>query len=208
MSQPELAEASAHSDVIHTRRGERVTLRFVASADADGLQAYVRSLSPRSRYNRFLGAMSELPKAVLDDFVDPGRDDRFTLIATMDVGGAEVIVGEARYALHAENRSLEFGLSVHDRWQGHGIGPALLKNLQCRAAALGAVSLFGDTLRTNEVMIAVAKAAGFVLHQHPQDWTLVRFEKQVALGAAATGCGSLRLVTSVAPGAEASLRGA
>ncbi|WP_316184432.1 MULTISPECIES: GNAT family N-acetyltransferase [unclassified Bradyrhizobium] len=207
MFQPKLAEATGHPDVIHTRRGERVALRFVAPADADDLQAYVRSLSSRSRNNRFLGAMSELPKAVLDDFVDPGRDDRFTLIATMDGVGGEVIVGEARYALHAETRGLEFGLSVHDRWQGHGIGPALLKNLESRAAALGAVSLFGDTLRTNEVMIAVAKAAGFVLHQHPQDWTLVRFEKPVALDPAA-GCTSLRLVASPTRGVEASLRGA
>ena len=183
------------SDVIHTRRGERVTLRLVAPSDADDLQAYVRSLSFRSRHNRFLGAISELPKTLLDDFVAAGKD-RFTVLATMEADGEEAIVGEARCAFHVDSRRLEFGLSVHDRWQGHGIGPALIENLERRAAALGAVSLFGDTLRTNEVMIAVAKASGFVLHQHPQDWTLVRFEKLVTPGTAARGCATLRLAAA------------
>ncbi|MEN3288214.1 MAG: hypothetical protein V7634_2514, partial [Bradyrhizobium sp.] len=162
-----------------TRRGEAVTLRFATPADADELQAYVRSLSSGSRYRRFLGAMSELPKALLDEFVHVGRDDRFTLIATMNVGGFEIVVGEARYAYDPENASVEFGLSVQDRWQGHGIGPALLKNLECRAAALGAHSMFGDTLRSNDVMIAVAKKSGYLFRQHPDDWRLVRFEKAV-----------------------------
>jgi GNAT superfamily N-acetyltransferase len=169
-----------HSEVIHTRRGEAVSLRFAETADADALQAYVRGLSRGARYKRFLGAMSELPKSLLDDFTHPGRNDRYSMIAIMAVGGLEVIVGEARYAFDAGNGSVEFGLSVQDRWQGHGIGPALLTNLACRAAALGAHSLFGDTLRANDVMIAVAKASGFVLRQHPDDWRLVRFEKRVA----------------------------
>jgi len=191
-----LVERVASSGLIHTRRGEAVRLHFVVPSDADDLQAYVRSLSSRSRHNRFLGALSELPKALLDDFVAVGKEDRFTLLATMDIDGTEVIVGEARYAFHAESASVEFGLSVHDRWQGHGIGPALMKNLEGRAAALGATSLFGDTLRSNDVMIAVAKASGFALRQHPHDWTLVRFEKEVAREPLATTGASLRLVAS------------
>ena len=54
------------------------------------------------------------------------------------VDGFETIVGEARYAFNTDTSSFEFGLSIDDRWQGHGIGKALLKNLECRAAAFGA----------------------------------------------------------------------
>jgi RimJ/RimL family protein N-acetyltransferase len=139
--------------------------------------------------------MSELPGNLLDDFIRVGKDDRYSLIATMEIDGLEVIVGEARYAFHPGNGSVEFGLSVQDRWQGHGIGPALLNNLQCRAAALGAHTLFGDTLRSNDVMIAVAKKSGYLLRQHPDDWKLVRFEKQVAKISAGFPCASLRLAT-------------
>jgi len=200
-----LTDLDRSSDVVHTRRGEAVMLRVVVPDDAEALQAYVRGLGSRSRYNRFLGALSELPKAVLDDFTHAGRDDRYSLIATMHDDDAEPIVGEARYAFHPEDDSIEFGVSVQDRWQGHGIGPALLQNLECRAAALGAHIIFGDTLRSNDVMITLAKKSGYLLRQHPDDWRLVRFEKQL-VKVASLPCANLRLVAAAKPLGEMQAR--
>src|SRR5450755_1432851 len=162
-----------HSDVLRSRSGTPLTVRFVEPRDADALQGYFRSLSVGSRYNRFLGAMSEL------HFVHVGEAGRFSVIALMTIDGVETIVGEARYAFDTETSGFEFGLSIDDRWQGHGIGSALLKNLQCRAAAFGAERLFGDTLRSNEVMISLARKSGFAFTNSPGDWKLVRFEKHI-----------------------------
>ncbi|MGC2777234.1 MAG: GNAT family N-acetyltransferase [Bradyrhizobium sp.] len=184
MPTPIRADLAQTADVIRTRRGDAVTLRFVTPADAEALQAYVRGLSPRSRHRRFLGALNELPPSVLEDFVALGRNDRFSLFATMHHDGVETIVAEARYALARETGRVEFGLSVQDRWQGHGIGPALIAHLEGRALALGGVALFGDALRTNDVMIALARKAGFTLQPHANDWTLVRFEKVLITPAA------------------------
>ena len=103
--------------------------------------------------------MSELPQTELDHFIHVGEGDRFSVIATMMIEGFETIVGEARYAFDTATDSFEFGLSIDDRWQGQGVGSALLKNLECRAAAFGAKRLFGDTLRSNDVMM--------VLHASP-----------------------------------------
>ena len=89
--------------------------------------------------------------------------------------------------------SFEFGLSVDDRWQGHGIGAALLRNLECRAAAFGAKQLFGDTLRSNEAMMALARKSGFAFSDSPGDWRLVRFEKQIDVGPQDIPCASWRL---------------
>ncbi|WP_315775539.1 MULTISPECIES: GNAT family N-acetyltransferase [unclassified Bradyrhizobium] len=189
-----VADFAAASNAIHTRRGEEVRLRFVTSADAEALQTYVRSLSPRSRHKRFLGALSELPPAVLDDFVALGRNDRYSLIGVMDHDGVESIVAEARYALDRDTGRVEFGLSVQDRWQGHGIGPALIANLERRAVALGGVTLSGDALRTNDVMIALARKSGFDLRQYPDDWTLVRFEKELRHRSTESPSGGLRVV--------------
>ena len=127
-----------YSDVLRARNGEAVTVRFVEPRDAEALQNYFRSLTTRSRYNRFLGAASELPPSLLEDFIHVGEADRFSVVATMLVDGRETIVGEARYAFDSDTASIEFGLSIDDRWQGHGIGKALLKNLECRAASFGA----------------------------------------------------------------------
>lgn len=174
-----LNDLKQYSDVLLTRTGKPLTVRFVEPGDAQALQDYFRSLSVRSRYNRFFGAMSELPAAQLDHFTHPGEDDRFSVVAMMKVDGVDTIVGEARYAFNTDIASFELGLSVDDRYQGQGIGPALLSNLECRAAAFGAGHIFGDTLRSNDSMISVARKAGYAFVPTPGDWKLVRFEKHI-----------------------------
>ena len=181
-----------HSDILRLRTGNSLTVRFVEPRDADALQNYFRALSVRSRYNRFLGALSELPPSVLEQFIHIGEADRFSVIATMLVDGHEIIVGEARYAF--DDGSIEFGLSIDDRWQGHGIGKALLKNLECRAASFGAERLFGDTLRSNDAMIGLARKSGYGFKPSPGDWKLVRFEKHIDVAPQEIPCASWRLV--------------
>src|SRR3954470_16794853 len=193
-----------YADVVRSRSGAPVTVRFVEPRDAEELQNYFRSLTTRSRYNRFLGAMSELPKTLLDHFVHVGEADQFSVVATMRADGFETIVGEARYAFDVATSSIEFGLSIDDRWQGHGIGKALLKNLECRAASFGAARLFGDTLRSNDSMIALAGKAGYAFTNTPGDWKLTRFQKQIDVEPQEIPCASWRLA-AVSPGAMSSL---
>ena len=191
-----LNELRQHSDILRLRSGKPLTVRFVEPDDAEALQAYFRGLTTRSRYNRFLGAMSELPKNVLDHFTHAGEDDQFSVIATMTIDGRETIVGEARYAFNTETGSLEFGLSIDDRWQGHGIGSLLLKNLECRGAAFGAGRLFGDTLRSNDAMIALARKSGYAFTHNPDDWKLVRFEKHIEIEPKDIPCASWRVAAA------------
>ncbi len=187
-----------HSDLLRSRSGQPVTVRFVEPEDGEALQAYFRALSVRSRYNRFLGAMSELSNTELSHFTHAGEDDRFSVIAVMTVDGVGTIIGEARYGFEPATSSFEFGLSIDDRWQGHGIGSALLANLRCRAAAFGAVRLFGDTLRSNDVMIGLARKSGFAFMPSPGDWKLVRFEKHVDAAPQDIPCASWRLAAQQA----------
>src|SRR5207247_10320909 len=160
MTTMRLDDLRQYSDVLRSRNGEVVTVRFVEPRDAEALQNYFRSLTTRSRYNRFLGAASELPPSELDRFIHVGEADRFSVVATMLVEGRETIVGEARYAFDNETASIEFGLSIDDRWQGHGIGKALLKNLECRGASVGARHVFCATLGSNGAMSPLARLAG------------------------------------------------
>jgi GNAT superfamily N-acetyltransferase len=193
-----LDDLRQHSDVLRLRNGKPVTVRFVEPRDAEALQNYFRSLTTHSRYNRFLGAMSELPANVLDQFVHVGEADRFSVIAVMTIDGAETIVGEARYAFDADADSFEFGLSIDDRWQGHGVGKALLSNLECRAASFGAIRLFGDTLRSNDAMIGLARKSGYAFKNSPGDWKLVRFEKHIHVEPQDIPCASWRLAAQQA----------
>jgi GNAT superfamily N-acetyltransferase len=201
-----LNDLRQHSDILRLRTGKSLTVRFVEPEDASALQSYFRSLTVRSRYNRFLGAMSELSRTELDHFIHVGEGDRFSVIAVIAIDGIETIVGEARYAFDADAASFEFGLSIEDRWQGQGVGSALLRNLECRAAAFGAKYLFGDTLRSNDVMIGLARKSGFAFRPNPGDWKLVRFEKHVGPAPQEIPCASWRLAaTASAEIAAASL---
>ena len=194
-----LDELRQHSDVLRLRSGRSLTLRFLEPGDGEALQAYFRSLTTRSRYNRFLGAISELPDNLLADFIHVGEGDRFSVIATMMIDCHEAIVGEARYAFDPGSDSFEFGLSIDDRWQGQGVGSALMRNLECRSAAFGATRLFGDTLRSNAAMIALARKSGFDFTNHPDDWRLVRFQKHSDLAPREVPCASWRLAAERIP---------
>ena len=189
-----LLDHPRHTDHLRLRDGKTLIVRLVASDDAETLQHYFRQLSTRSRYNRFLGAMSELPANELDHFIHAGENDRFSVIAVTVIDGRETIVGEARYGFDAATGDFELGISIDDRWQGQGIGSALLRNLECRAAALGAHLMFGDTLRSNESMIALARKSGYAFMHHPDDWRLARFEKPIDPIRQDIPCASWRLV--------------
>ena len=193
MTTMRLDDLRQYSDVLRSRNGDVVTVRFVEPRDAEALQNYFRSLTTRSRYNRFLGATRELPPSLLEDFIHVGEADRFSVVATMLVDGHETIVGEARYAFDSDTVSIEFGLSIDDRWQGQGVGSALLGNLQCRAAALSAKHLFGDTLRSNAAMIGLARKSAYAFIPSPGDWKLVRFEKHIDLAPQEIPCASWKL---------------
>ena len=193
-----LDELRQHSDILRLPSGKALTVRFLEPQDAGVLQGYFRSLTTASRFNRFLGAMRELPQTLLEHFIHVGEGERFSVIVTTTTDGIETVVGEARYAFDVAAGSFEFGVSIADQWQGQGVGSALLANLQCRAAAFGATRLFGDTLRSNRAMIALARKAGFAFTHNPDDWKLLRFEKQIALAPQKIPCASWRLAAEQA----------
>lgn len=166
-----------YTDIVRLKNGRPLTVRFIEQKDAETLLSYFRSLSRQSRYNRLMGAVSELPPSELDKTLHIGEGSRFAVIAELKIDGADTIIGEARYSYNTETRTTEFGLSIGDDWQAQGIGSALLSNIECRAAALGSLRLFGETFRNNEQMIGLARKAGYTFDAAPNDWRQARFEK-------------------------------
>jgi GNAT superfamily N-acetyltransferase len=173
-AQPCLARA------LHLPDGERVTLRPIGPRDASVLQSYVRGLSPESRYDRFFGALFELPPAELDRVTHLDRKYELALLAETHAHGAPVAIGEARYALAVDRLEGEFALSVADDWRGKGLGTLLMTDIECRARSLGAVHLFADVLRSNEPMKALARKNGFRMADVPRDGRLVCIVKDLA----------------------------
>ncbi|QCK88212.1 GNAT family N-acetyltransferase [Phreatobacter aquaticus] len=173
---PPMSPPARASGLLGALAGLTLAIRPLGPQDADRYQTHVRQLSPASRRNRFLGGMNELPAAEVRRLMNASRGLVFAFAAEMIIGCRRTMVGETVYAPVPATGSAEFALSVADPWQGLGIGTRLLTFLGARAAADGNHLLFGETLRDNESMLALARKTGLSLKRHPEDSRLVRLE--------------------------------
>ena len=157
---------------------DRIWIRTATAWDVESLGEHFGMLSHPSRYNRFMGAVSNCSQIAFDCVVQGREADRFTLIAELRQGSRESIVGEACYAFDSEARCGEFAISVADRWHNQGLGSALLCALQSRAISLGHLKLFGESLKSNDQMKGLARKTGFAFSR-ALDWCAVRFDKRL-----------------------------
>ena len=155
-----------------------IWIRTATPRDVESLTAHFSTLSQPSRYNRFMGAVSNFSRIALDCLIHGRKGDRFTLVAEMNGHAGESIIGEASYGFDREGKCGEFAISVADHWQGQGLGSALLRALQSRAISLGHFELFGEALKSNDQMKGLARKAGFAFSRS-LDWRAVRFDKRL-----------------------------
>lgn len=198
MMQLQPTQLRQYADVLRLPAGGSMTVRFVEPGDVEALRAYFAKLSTNTHYSRFLGATRELPASEYARMLRTGEGSHFAVVAESGTGAARTIVGEARYVFDPAARTVEFAISVADDFHGTGAGSALLSNLECRAAALGADTIFGDALGTNQSMRGLAKKRGYRFSRTPGDWTLVRFSKDIRIAQDIPCIGSSRAVPLLA----------
>jgi RimJ/RimL family protein N-acetyltransferase len=163
------------------RDGTPVTFRMMQPEDADIEQAFVTSLSERSRSQRFFSGLRQLTPRMLALLTNPDYPKSYALIATVTEGGRERQIGVARYAPTGEEGVAEFAVVVSDEWQGHGVGSELLQLVIIAAAIAGLRRLEGVILRENERMLTLAKKLGFVVEPgSPPDASTVLVARQFA----------------------------
>jgi acetyltransferase len=142
------------------RDGSVVAVRPIRPEDAALERDFVAALSERSRYQRFLNHMAQLPPQMLARFTQLDYDRELALVAVAP-GGREFI-GVGRYAPNTDGESAEFALTVADAWQGRGVGRALLERLCDCARAAGYRQLNGQILHANREMLELSARLGFI----------------------------------------------
>jgi acetyltransferase len=161
----ELEETIALAD------GTRLELRPMRPEDAAAEQRFFHCLSERSRYQRFMQQMQQLPPALLARFTQLDYDRELALVALH--GGEFIAVG--RYAPNPDGETAEFALTVADAWQGKGLGRALLERLCRTARNAGYRALYGHILSANRGMLDLASRLGFSdEHRDGGEVTVVR----------------------------------
>lgn len=142
------------------RGGTHLTLRPVLPQDALLLAALIERLSPRSRRNRFFGAVKLSAERLMQlACVDYAR--QMALVVTSGRGADERVVAEARFCVDGTGSAAEFAIMVDDAWAGRGIGTWLMQALRRAAADAGVRRLRGDVLARNAAMHALMQRCGF-----------------------------------------------
>jgi acetyltransferase len=144
-------------DQVALKDGTRLAVRPMRPEDVELELAFFRGLSQRSRYQRFMQQLSELPPPLLARFTQLDYDRELALVVLHE--GRFVSVG--RYAPNPDGTTAEFALTVADEWQGKGIGRALLERLCTSAREAGYAALYGNILADNHDMLHLAARLGF-----------------------------------------------
>jgi acetyltransferase len=140
--------------IVMLRDGRRVTLRIARPGDIAAVQQFVRSLSERSRRNRFLAPVRELSPDQLDCVTRSRPPWELAFVGEATEGAKSRIVAMAQYAAW-EPLEAEFAVVVDDAWQRQGLGIQLLGVLAEHASRAGLTALAGIVFADNWPMLAL-----------------------------------------------------
>jgi RimJ/RimL family protein N-acetyltransferase len=143
--------------------GPRLLVRPVVPADRGKLLAGFDRLSERSRFFRFLGAMSRLSPEDLDRFTAAG-DANHGAFGALDISGATPIpVAIARYERFADGSALaEMAVTVVDAYQGRGVGTVMVAATAYCSARAGIEALIAFVHPENAGMSHLLQSLGAI----------------------------------------------
>ena len=149
--------------------GTNIKIRPIRPEDASIEQSFIRELSPKSKYFRFMQGLNELTQQMLVRFTQLDYNRELALIAVLELADKETELGVARYVMKPNGKSCEFALVVADKWQNKGIGSHLMAALIEAARQRGIKVMDGEILANNHNMLKLAGKLGFSMHTNPDD---------------------------------------
>ena len=172
-------------DEVRLRDGRSVLVRPVLPPDAPMHRAFVQSMSPTTRRNRFHAGVADLPDPVLRYLTEVDHVDHLALVGEVEEATGARLVAEARWVRREdEPDTADFAIAIADDCQLGGLGNALLDRLQRSAAARGIDRLCGHVLRNNVRMSGWLQARGWRMGHDRDDPGVVRAELPLATNAA------------------------
>lgn len=157
--------------------GVPVVIRTMQPEDRAIEEAFVRNLSPESRYFRFHSALPELTPEMTERFIHLNWPDQMALVAVVENAAATEQIGVARYVRLPGDETADLGIAIADAWQGKGLGTELLHRLLLLADQAGITRLSADVLHENRRMRNLARDLGFRLAPSQNDPNSVILER-------------------------------
>jgi GNAT superfamily N-acetyltransferase len=152
-----MSEAAKYSAFELLRDGRRIEIRALRPEDRTDIVAAVDHLSVKSLYRRFFGLKRHFSEREIDFFLNVDFANHVVLVAVMRDAGRAAIVGGGRYIV------------VVDKFQGQGIGRALMRHLASLARDTGLKELIAEVLPENSPMLKVFEKSGLKLQMTRED---------------------------------------
>lgn len=157
--------------------GRPVLVRPVHPDDAPHEASFLAHLSAEARTNRFQRLSGVSPEELARFHTRIDYDRHMAYVCCAREGGRELIVGDARYFVHPDRRSCEFGIVVADAWRHTGVAQALMRELMAHAKQAGIETMESFVLRSNRDMLDFATALGFAVEDVPLEPDRVRITR-------------------------------
>ena len=151
------------------RDGGSIHIRAIRPDDKQRLLALFERLSNRSVYFRFFQTKQRLTDEELRYFTELDFSRDVALVATLQAGHEEHIIGVGRYFRLAQDGQptthAEVAFTVADAHQGRGVGTLLLEHLAAIARRQGIDTFEAYVLGENNRMLEVFEASGFTVQR-------------------------------------------
>lgn len=147
--------------VRQTKRELCIMLRPVRINDEPMLKEFFYDLSDQSLYRRFMSSRQDMPHERLQGFVVIDYSREMVILATVNDGEKEIIVGLGQFSIYEESHTAEVAFVVRDSWQGKGIGSELLNYLTHLAVKQGLQGFTAEVLTENKAMLHLFEKMNF-----------------------------------------------
>ena len=154
-------------------------LRPVRPEDLAAYKRFVANVAPEDARMRFFSSARVFSPALLARLTQIDYDREMVLLLLAKLGAApdneaEDIAGVVRLMCDPDNARGEFALIVRTDLKRRGLGRLLMERILDYARAKGLKEMFGDILRENDPMIALAEQLGFQREPRGPDAAAIR----------------------------------
>jgi acetyltransferase len=148
--------------------GTEVFLKPVKPEDEPLVKEMLTSLSGKTLKERFFQVVNKITHEMLIKLCNIDYNREMTMVAEVRGNGQRRIIGVAGLMVEADLKSGEFGVIIHDQYQGKGLGYKLIDVLIGIAQEKGVEEFYGIVLADNRKMLRVCQKLGFTVRPYEE----------------------------------------
>lgn len=173
--------AANYPALLETRKtlkdGLEIKVRPIKPSDEDMMRRLFYNFSDESKYFRYFAAKPVMPHKEMQPYVNIDYTDTLSIVAVVEKGRNDRIIGEARYAFDKRLDAYEIAFIVDEAFQGKGVASFLFNYLIKIARDRGIARFIAYVLPRNEAMLKVFEKSAVRSSRSFEDNTIaLRFD--------------------------------